>query len=111
MTRRWTSELQPDGSMRYERADGRVIVARDRAVTAMTPERLAELRAYADDLRPLADRADAAAAVVELLAEVDRLRATIDSAETALGRAWMHGGATLAQGVARKTAAMERLAR
>jgi len=74
---RWTSEPMPDGSTRHERADGRVIEVRPRVVPAMTPERLAELRAYADDLRPLADRADAAKAVVDLLAEVDRLRALL----------------------------------
>ena len=34
----------------------------------------------------------------------------IRDAETALGRAWMHGGATLADGIRRKTAAMERIA-
>lgn len=39
-----------------------------------------------------------------------RLEAQIESAEIALGRAWLHGGATLAEGIARKTAAMERLA-
>lgn len=39
-----------------------------------------------------------------------RLEAQIEAAETALGRAWLHGGATLAEGIARKTAAMERLA-
>ena len=34
----------------------------------------------------------------------------IRDAETALGRAWMHGGATLAEGIRRKTSAMERIA-
>lgn len=34
----------------------------------------------------------------------------IRDAETALGRAWMYGGVSLADGIRRKTAAMERIA-
>jgi hypothetical protein len=38
------------------------------------------------------------------------LQAIIDEAVQALGPAWMHGGVSLADGIRRKTTAMERLA-
>jgi len=41
---------------------------------------------------------------------IQELQATIDEAVKALGPAWMYGGATLAEGIRRKTAAMERIA-
>lgn len=41
---------------------------------------------------------------------VQELQSIINDAIRALGPAWMHGDASLADGIRRKTAAMERLA-
>jgi len=41
---------------------------------------------------------------------IESLAATVDEAMRATGPAWMHGGVSLAEGIRRKTAAMERLA-
>lgn len=42
--------------------------------------------------------------------EAAHLRGVVEEAVVALGPAWMHGGASLAEGIRRKTSAMERLA-
>lgn len=41
--------------------------------------------------------------------DVSALARIIDDAKSALGPAWLHGGASLADGIRRKTAALERL--